>query len=161
MVLYCKVFYFIVLDVSYNPHPLCLVMYYIPSRFSLSLSLTPSLLSPSLFRWVDGLQTTRYAHRRTQKTQKQQRPISLHFQVRQLILQMYFIMPKVIISNTQSSAGGILDASYPGQLPCNEQQISNFKHHTPVSTGQKLSCHSNSNELYSIMLQAHLEEGVH
>ena len=67
--------------------------------------------------------------------------------------------PKEVASNIENSAGGILEATYPGQLPRNEQQISNFKRHTPVSTGQKLSCQSKSNELYSIMLQAHLEEG--
>lgn len=44
-------------------------------------------------------------------------------------------------------------------LPRNEQQISNFKRHTPVRSGQKLSYQTKSNELYSIMLQAHLEEG--
>ena len=59
----------------------------------------------------------------------------------------------------QVSTGGILDASYPGQLPRNEQQISNFKRRVPISTGQKLSGQCESNELYSIMLQAHLEDG--
>lgn len=67
--------------------------------------------------------------------------------------------PKEVVSNIEVLAGGILDATYPGQLPRNEQQISNFKRHTPVSTAQKLSCQSKSNELYSLMLQAHLEEG--
>ena len=63
------------------------------------------------------------------------------------------------ILRIENSAGGILDATYPGQLPHNEQQISNFKSRTPVSTGQKLSYQTKSNELYSIMLQVHLEEG--
>ena len=67
--------------------------------------------------------------------------------------------PKEVVSNIENSAGGILCATYPGQLPHNEQQISNFKHNTPVSTGQKLSGQGKSNEFYSIMLQAHLEEG--
>ena len=67
--------------------------------------------------------------------------------------------PKEVASNIENSVCGILEVTYPGQLPHNEQQISNFKCHTPVSTGQKLSCQSKSNELYSIMLQAHLEEG--
>ena len=34
-----------------------------------------------------------------------------------------------------------------------------FKCHVPISTGQKLSGQCESNELYSIMLQAHLEDG--
>ena len=67
--------------------------------------------------------------------------------------------PKEVASNIENSACDILEATYPGQLPRNERQISNFKCHTPVSTGQKLCCQSKSNELYSIMLQAHLEKG--
>ena len=67
--------------------------------------------------------------------------------------------PKEVVVNIERSSGGIFDASDPGQLPRNEQQISTFKRHTPVNIGQKLSCQGKSNELYSIMLQAHLEEG--
>ena len=52
---------------------------------------------------------------------------------------------------------GITEATYPGQLPWNEQQISNFEHRIPQSTGQKLSGQLESDELYSIMLQAHME----
>ena len=52
-----------------------------------------------------------------------------------------------------------MDANYPGQLPRNEQQVSNFKRRVIISTGQSLSGRSASNELYSIMLQAHLENG--
>lgn len=66
--------------------------------------------------------------------------------------------PKEVVSSIDNSAGGIIDATYPGQLPRNEQQVSNFKRRVPISTGQKLSDHSESNELYSIMLQAHLED---
>ena len=64
-----------------------------------------------------------------------------------------------MVSDIDNSAGGIIDATYPGQLPRNKQQISNFKRQTPVSTDQKLSCQTKSNELYSIMLQTYLEEG--
>ena len=53
--------------------------------------------------------------------------------------------PKVVLSST---AGGILDATYPGQLPRNEQQISNFKHY------EGTTCSTKGNELYSIMLLA-------
>ena len=67
--------------------------------------------------------------------------------------------PKEVVSSVENASGGILDASYPGQLPRNEQQVSNFKHHVPMSTGQSLSGRSESNELYGIMLHAHLEDG--
>lgn len=46
--------------------------------------------------------------------------------------------PKEVVSSIESSVGGILDATYPGQLPHNEQQIPNFKHNTPVSTGPEV-----------------------
>ena len=57
------------------------------------------------------------------------------------------------------STRGITEATYPGQLPRNEQQVSNFKRRIPQSTGQKLSGQLESDELYSIMLQAHMESG--
>ena len=37
--------------------------------------------------------------------------------------------PKEVLSSMERTAGGILDATYPGQLPRNEQQISNFSLH--------------------------------
>ena len=61
--------------------------------------------------------------------------------------------PKEVLSSMERTAGGILDATYPGQLPRNEQQISNFKHYAHEGT----TCSTKGNELYSIMLQAHLE----
>ena len=57
----------------------------------------------------------------------------------------------------ERSAGGIIETTYPGEVPRNEQQISNFKRHVPKSTGQSLSQQAESNEMYSIMLQAHME----
>ena len=122
-------------DESYNPHPLCLVVYYIPSGFS------PIVVSHG-----------------NSKTAQPYFP-TLPSTTMDIKKKCVSSGPKEVVSNIENSAGGILDATYPGQLPRNEQQISNFKRHTPVSTGQKLSCQTKSNELYSIMLQAHLEEG--
>ena len=122
-------------DESYNPHPLCLVVYYIPSGYS------PIIAS----------------HGNSKSTQ----PYFLTLPSTTMDIKKKCVSsgPKEVVSNIESSAGSILDATYPGQLPRNEQQISNFKRRTPVSTGQKLSCQGKSNELYSIMLQAQLEEG--
>ena len=129
----CYHFHFIPLNESYNPHPFCLVV----SHLDFLLL---------LFHM---------------ETQRRHSPISLHFQARHWTLRKMCVSsgPKEVASNIEISVGGILEATYPGQLLRNEQQISNFKRHTPVSTGQKLSCQSKSNELYSIMLQAHLDEG--
>lgn len=55
--------------------------------------------------------------------------------------------PKEVLSSMECTAGGILDATCPGQLPCNEQQI-NFKHYAHEGT----TCSTKGNELYSIML---------
>lgn len=52
-----------------------------------------------------------------------------------------------------------MHATYPGELPRNEQQISNFKRHIPASRELRVSGQSESNELYTIMLKAHLEDG--
>lgn len=41
--------------------------------------------------------------------------------------------PKEVISSIDSCVGGIVHASYPGELPRNEQQLSNFKCHIPAS----------------------------
>ena len=121
-------------DESYNPHPLCLVVYNILSGFS------PIIIS----------------HGNSKSTQ----PFypTLPSTTIDIKNECASSGPKEVVSKIESSAGGILDATYPGQLPCNEQQVSNFKHNIPVSTGQKLSCQGKSNELYSIILQAHLEE---
>ena len=40
--------------------------------------------------------------------------------------------PKEVVSSIDNSTGGILDASCPGQLPRNEQQILNFKRYAPL-----------------------------
>ena len=61
--------------------------------------------------------------------------------------------PKEVLSSVSKDVGGVLDASYPGALPRNEQQVSYYKHH---SDGAKSSS-DDANELYSVMVQAHLE----
>ena len=61
--------------------------------------------------------------------------------------------PKNIVSLVESAACGIKEASYPGELPRNELQISNFKRRV-----QKNQLGSTGNDLYSVMLQAHLED---
>ena len=123
------------LDSLYNPHPLCLVVYYVPSGF------TPIVVS----------------HGNSKSTQPYFPTLpSTAVQIKEKYVTQG---PKEVVSSVESASGGILEASYPGQLPRNEQQVSNFKRHVPISTGQSLSGRSESNELYSIMLQAHFEDG--
>ena len=58
--------------------------------------------------------------------------------------------PKNVVSLVENAVGGIREARYPGQMPRNELQVSNFKRRAqPVSPG---------NDLYSVMLQTHLED---
>ncbi len=70
--------------------------------------------------------------------------------------------PKEVVAFVSSAAGGIVGASYPGELPRNEQQVSNFKQRKPqvagANMGVHLQAHGEANDLYSIMLQAHLED---
>lgn len=67
--------------------------------------------------------------------------------------------PKEATASVSSDVGGILDASCPGAIPRGEQQISYYKRRTKadVSHGSK----SESNELYTIMLKAHMEDPDH
>ena len=62
--------------------------------------------------------------------------------------------PKEVVA---SVSGGVVGANYPGELPRNEQQVSNFKKHKPNPVGA-MHVHTEANELYTVMLQAHLEE---
>ena len=55
-------------------------------------------------------------------------------------------------NNTWGSVKAV-EASYPGELPCNELQVSNFKRCV-----QKHQLGTAGNDLYSVMLQTHLEE---
>lgn len=69
--------------------------------------------------------------------------------------------PKEVIASLSQEFGGIVDAMYPGQLQQDEQQVSGFKKRLPKSTvaGTSSSGHTciEANELYTIMLQAHLD----
>ena len=128
-------YFFHLPDCSYNPHLLCLVVYYITPGS------TPTIVShgnsKSAQPYFPTLPSTAVQIKEECSTQS----------------------PKEAVSSVENASGGVLDASYPGQLPRNEQQVSNFKRHVPISIGQHLSGHSESNELYSIMLQAHFEHG--
>lgn len=88
-------------DKSFNPHPLCLVVYYIPDGF------VPSILphgnSKSSAPFFPTLPST-------SKLIKEKCPD---------------LGPKAVVSSVESSAGGIVDADYPGELPRNELQVSN------------------------------------
>ena len=125
--------YFTTIDKSYNPHPLCLVVYHIPPGFTPIV--TPHVNSKSKKLYFPTLPST---------SSDIKKECCSHG-------------PKEVASSIERSAGGILDTTYPGQPSRNEQQISNFKRRVPQSTGQKLSNKSESDELYSIMLQAHME----
>lgn len=63
--------------------------------------------------------------------------------------------PKEVLASVSKEVGGVLDSCYPGALPRNEQQITYYKNR---SEGGKSSC-ADGNELYSVMVQAHLESG--
>ena len=65
--------------------------------------------------------------------------------------------PKEVVASVSSVSGGVVGANYPGELPWNEQQVSNFKKHKPNPVGA-MHVHTEANELYTVMLQAHLEE---
>lgn len=67
--------------------------------------------------------------------------------------------PKQVVATLSASAGGIVGASYPGQLPRNEEQVSNFKKRNEVGgTAAQNQISSEANDLYTVMLQAHLED---
>jgi len=67
--------------------------------------------------------------------------------------------PKAVVASVDLSVGGIMEACYPGQLPRNEEQVSNYKRLVPVKLGQGVSVRSDANDLYTVMLRAHLEGG--
>lgn len=66
--------------------------------------------------------------------------------------------PKEVVASVSSNVGGIVGASYPGELPRNEDQVSKFKKRKPctgITSGiQDTVC----NDLYTVMLQAHLSD---
>ena len=67
------------------------------------------------------------------------------------------IGPKETVSVVSSKVGGVLDASCPGALPRNEQQVIDYKRrssHTTVGPHSKVK----GDDLYAVMLTAHLED---
>ena len=65
--------------------------------------------------------------------------------------------PKRTVSSVSASSGGIVGASYPGELPRNEQQVSNFKmKHKQVASTER--CSAGGDELYTVMFRAHMED---
>ena len=68
---------------------------------------------------------------------------------------------KEVVMSLLLESWGIIDASYPGELPWDKQQVSRFKKKpksgTPSSYGSAHMC-MEANELYTIMPQAHLED---
>ena len=65
--------------------------------------------------------------------------------------------PKETVSSVSSVVGCVLDASCPGAIPRGEQQISDYKRHTLPAAADEPK--AESNELYTVMLRAHMEEG--
>lgn len=64
--------------------------------------------------------------------------------------------PKGVVAGVDRSAGGLVGATYPGQLARSEQQVTYYKHH---AVGESSSCNtSGGNDLYCIMLQAQMED---
>ena len=130
-----RLYFLLFLDKSYNPHPFCLVVYYMPPGFSLVVVSHGN--SKSMEPYFPTLPSTSEDIKR----------------------KCAGCGPKEVISSIDSCVGGIVHASYPDELPRNEQQVSNFKRHISASGEQRLPGQSESNELYSIMLKAHLEDG--
>ena len=69
-----------------------------------------------------------------------------------------FLGPKAVVASVGESVGVLLNATYPGELPRSELQMSNYKRRMSINTDSKVSTYSKGNELYAVMLQAHLED---
>ena len=61
------------------------------------------------------------------------------------------------MASVSAEAGGILSASYPGELPRDEQQVSQLKKRSMPDFSQ-LS--AKGDELYTVMLRAQMEDTV-
>ncbi len=122
-------------DEHFNPHPLCLVVYYLPEGFIPTV--VPHGNSKSNSPFFPTLPSTSKV-------------------IQENCLDLG---PKAVVTHLESSAGGVVEAGYPGELPRNELQVSNYKRRVPVRVGEDLSVQSDRNELYTVMLQAHLEDG--
>lgn len=120
---------FVFADKFFNPHTLCLVVYYIPDGFSPTI--VPHGNSKKDLPYYPTLPSTTMAI-------KDECPR---------------LGPKAVVSSVESAVGGIEEAIYLGELPRNELQVSNFKRHV-----REHSLGSAGNDIYTIMLQAHLED---
>ena len=122
-------------DQYYNPHPLCLVVYYIPRGFTPVIPHGNSKSGSPFFATLPS-------------TKARIKEECLHSG------------PKRTVSSVSASSGGIVGASYPGELPRNEQQVSNFKmKQKQVVSTEKRS--AGSDELYTVMFRAHMEDSGH
>ena len=65
--------------------------------------------------------------------------------------------PKHTVASVSASKGGIVCASYPGELPRNEQQVTNFKRNK-VSNSIENTGVTNGDALYAVMFRAHMED---
>lgn len=66
--------------------------------------------------------------------------------------------PKEVLASVSAGVGGILHASYPGELPRDEQQISQYKKRCVASSSGISQLSTKGDELYTVMLQAQLED---
>lgn len=70
------------------------------------------------------------------------------------------VVPEVVAS--VSRTGVTVGASCPGELPRNEQEVSSFKKRKSrvvgADTTLTTSVHTEANDLYTVMLQAHLKD---
>ena len=61
--------------------------------------------------------------------------------------------PKKVVASVSVSLGGTLDATYPGELSRNEQQVSNYrKKQTKVCSATNSQLCTEANDLYAVML---------
>ena len=112
-------------DEFYNPHPFCMVAYYLPSNFA------PTIVSHGNSKYSKSFFPTLPS---TSACIKEKCSHS---------------GPKQVIADLDCLSGGLVDASYPGQLP---RKVTYYKRRS-ASSGS-----SEANDLYSIMLQAQMEE---
>ena len=122
--------FFPLADKSYNPHPFCMVTYHIPPGF------TPTIVSHG-----------------NSKSSKSFFP-TLPSTSADIKEKCSHSGPKQVVADLDSSVGGLVGASYPGQLARSEQQITYYKRHAAGMS----SSSSEANDLYSIMLQAQMED---
>ena len=120
-------------DSDCNPHPLCVVVYYIPSGF--------------------------VPHVSTHGNSKSGKPFfpTLPSTVESIKKECQSSGPKEVVQTMSADVGGVMDAACPGSLPRNEQQVAYYKRQTKCE-GEYAK--SGADDLYAVMLQAHLEHST-